>query len=142
MISLEQKAVMTVAANVLHKELAHEENESKEILLREGDKELEAREELLGNIGLNIAHLAGTIFQSEKERLQRLIFRATRGTALTYFQDIEQPFIDYKGAKFYKTVYIVIYQEGEYFTEKLNTIIASFLGNSFEIGKHLVYKPK
>jgi hypothetical protein len=35
-----------------------------------------------------ITHVAGTIETDEKERLKKLLFRATRGKALTYFNDI------------------------------------------------------
>ena len=41
----------------------------------------------LGELGINIAYIAGTIESVEKERLKKLLFRATRGKALTYFQD-------------------------------------------------------
>jgi dUTPase len=36
-----------------------------------------------------ITHIAGTIDSDEKERLKKLLFRATRGKALTYFDDFE-----------------------------------------------------
>jgi hypothetical protein len=36
-----------------------------------------------------IAHIAGTIEVVEKERLKKLLFRATRGKALTIFEDYE-----------------------------------------------------
>ena len=125
---------MNVAAKILHKNEDLDQERNRDILMREGDQLFEVREELLGRVELNISHLAGTIHQTEKERMRRLIFRSTRGTALTYFQDIEQPFIDYRGVKTYRTVYIVIYQDGEYFTDKLNRLLASFLSHSFEIG--------
>lgn len=37
--------------------------------------------------GVSITHIAGTIEVEEKDRLKRLLFRATRGKALTFFQD-------------------------------------------------------
>lgn len=43
---------------------------------------------LLGLDGVSITHIAGTIDCEEKGRLKKLLFRATRGKALTYFQDI------------------------------------------------------
>lgn len=103
--------------------------------MREGDQQFEQREQLLGVAGLKLGHLAGTIIQSEKERLRRFIFRATRGKALIYFQDIENEMTDYKGNKFSKSVYIVVFQEGEYFTDKIVRILDSFLGNRFEINQ-------
>lgn len=132
---IEKKAVYTVAAKILGKDdqLQEDEENKFDIQMRDGDQQLGARESLLEKSELRISHLAGTINQSEKERLQKLIFRATRGTALTYFQDIERPFMDYRGVKSYKTVYIVIYQEGEYIKEKLSRLLDSFMGNKFVI---------
>lgn len=40
---------------------------------------------------VNIAHIAGTIELDERQRLKKLIFRATRGKALTYFQEYTLP---------------------------------------------------
>jgi hypothetical protein len=42
-----------------------------------------------GGDGVQITHLAGTIDLEEKDRMKKLIFRATRGKALTFFQDIK-----------------------------------------------------
>lgn len=36
-------------------------------------------------IGVRITHLAGTIEVEEKDRLKKLLFRATRGKAITFF---------------------------------------------------------
>jgi hypothetical protein len=43
----------------------------------------------VGSDGVKITHLAGTIDVEEKDRLKKLLFRATRGKALTFFQDIK-----------------------------------------------------
>jgi hypothetical protein len=44
------------------------------------------REPLLENSdNVMIAHIAGTIEVDEKPRLKKLLFRATRGKALTFF---------------------------------------------------------
>jgi hypothetical protein len=37
--------------------------------------------------GVSIAFVAGSIRDNEQERMNRMIFRVTRGKALTYFQD-------------------------------------------------------
>ncbi len=42
----------------------------------------------LEGMGVSITHIAGTIETDEKARLKKLLFRATRGKALTYFQEI------------------------------------------------------
>jgi hypothetical protein len=43
------------------------------------------RSPLLDNDNVYIAHIAGTIEVDEKPRLKKLLFRATRGKALTFF---------------------------------------------------------
>lgn len=54
------------------------------------------------------SHIAGTINADEKDRMKRLLFRATRGKALTYFSDYEQK--QGPGEKpNLKSVYIVIF---------------------------------
>ena len=40
---------------------------------------------------VSIAQIAGTIEADEKARLKKLIFRATRGKALTFFYDFSLP---------------------------------------------------
>lgn len=56
-----------------------------------------------------ITHIAGTIEIEEKARLKKLLFRATRGKALTFFRDFEVVTGE-KGAKHKsKTVYIVVF---------------------------------
>jgi hypothetical protein len=44
---------------------------------------------LLDENNVLITHIAGTIEIDEKSRLKKLLFRATRGKALTFFQDYE-----------------------------------------------------
>jgi len=65
------------------------------------------RSPLLDNDNVYIAHIAGTIEVDEKARLKKLLFRATRGKALTFFQDFEIRTPDGKHKT--KTVYIVVF---------------------------------
>lgn len=55
-----------------------------------------------------ISHIAGTIEVDEKARLKKLLFRATRGKALTFFQDFELKLAGQEKPKT-KTVYIVVF---------------------------------
>lgn len=57
---------------------------------------------------VNIAHVAGTIELEEQPRLKKLIFRATRGKALTYFREYSLPKTHGQKAKT-KAVYIVVF---------------------------------
>lgn len=63
----------------------------------------------------------------------KLIFRATRGNALTYFSDIKQPVKDYYGLAVKKTVYVLVFQEGDVIRDKLNRICHSFMGDTYDI---------
>lgn len=57
---------------------------------------------------VNIAHVAGTIELDEQPRLKKLIYRATRGKALTYFREYTLPKTHGQIAKT-KAVYIVVF---------------------------------
>jgi hypothetical protein len=57
---------------------------------------------------INIAHIAGTIELDERPRLKKLIFRATRGKALTYFKEYELPKMQNQKPR-QKAVYIVVF---------------------------------
>lgn len=57
---------------------------------------------------VSIAHIAGTIELDERPRLKKLIFRATRGKALTYFREFDLPAgLNQKARK--KAVYLVVF---------------------------------
>lgn len=62
-----------------------------EYLIDEQDREVD-----------DIQFASGTVRQDEKERLSKMLFRLTRGKALTFFLDFTQG-----GAK--KSVYIVVF---------------------------------
>ena len=130
----EEKAVLKVVAKLLGQQQDINDEEKKyDVDLRDNEDDFDAHEQLIQSSELKVTHLAGTINQQEKNRMQRMIFRATRGTAMTYFQDIERPFIDYNGTKSYKTVFVIIFQEGEYYREKLTRVIESFLAHKVDI---------
>lgn len=82
---------------------------------------------------VSIAHIAGTIEVDEKVRLKKLLFRATRGKALTFFQDFEVPDKDPKGKAHTKSVYIVVFQEGRQIRDKIVRICDSFMGQRFDL---------
>jgi hypothetical protein len=63
--------------------------------------------------------------------LKKLIFRATRGKALTFFYDFSLPQKD--GTLHHKSVYIVVFQEGRQLREKIIRICDSFLGQRFDL---------
>lgn len=77
---------------------------------------------------VNIAYIAGTIEVEEKARLKKLLFRATRGKALTFFDDFDLPTRDANGRPKTKAVYIVVFQEGRQIRDRIVRICDSFMG--------------
>jgi hypothetical protein len=83
---------------------------------------------LLQDVGVNIAFVAGTIKDGdESNRMQRMLFRITRGKALTHFSE---PFLQ---DKVQKVVYMVVFQEGQMIRDRVQKICDSFMGSRFEI---------
>lgn len=97
------------------------------------EKDDKDREELLMAANISVGHIAGTINRDEELRFKKLIFRATRGNALTYFESFNQPVKDYYGHGVQKSVYVVIFQEGGTVRDKIVKICDSFLGERFDI---------
>lgn len=83
--------------------------------------------------GIAVGHIAGTINSDETLRFKKLIFRATRGNALCYFDDFKSPLIDFDGKTHGKSVYVVIFQEGGSLRERIMRICDSFMGERFDI---------
>lgn len=93
---------------------------------------------MLGALGalVSISYLAGTIEKTEEMRFKKIVYRATRGKALTYFKDMGQAELkQYTGEKIKtpKTVYVVIFQEGPNIRERLVKICDSFMGSRFDL---------
>lgn len=83
-----------------------------------------------------ISYLAGTISKDEMLRFKKMVFRATRGKALTYFRDLDSAGLqDYAGQMDHKlrTVYVIVFQDGSHTRDKLTKICDSFMGKNFEI---------
>lgn len=90
--------------------------------------------ESLVNIGeISIGHIAGTILKEEQDRFNRLIFRATRGNAIVCFKEFTKPIVNYFGVEQMKTVYVIVFQEGEFIRDRICKICDSFLGDRYEI---------
>ncbi len=61
---------------------------------------------------VSISYLAGTINKDEIMRFKKMVYRATRGKALTYFQDMASSgLLDYAGKldNLQRSVYVVIF---------------------------------
>lgn len=91
---------------------------------------------LLNNPGsgaISLANIAGTCLTSEAARMKRIIFRATRGLALTFFHDIKEPLIMSNGWEEFKSVFIVLYQDTESISRKLKLVCDAFCNQKMEI---------
>jgi hypothetical protein len=69
----------------------------------------------LGANGIAITYLAGTINKDEIMRFKKMVYRATRGKALSYFNDMDSAGLqDYAGGLDCRarTVYVIVFQEG------------------------------
>jgi V-type H+-transporting ATPase subunit a len=78
---------------------------------------------------VSISYMAGSIAKEEMMRFKKLVFRATRGKALTYFEDLSTDGrIDYAGHadRKLRTVYVIVFQEGATIRANLSKICESF----------------
>lgn len=91
--------------------------------------------DLAGGGEIQIAYVAGTIEVDEQARLKKLLFRATRGKALTSFTEFPLPRQKIKGqwVNKNKAVYIVVFQEGRQIRERITRICDSFMGQRFDL---------
>lgn len=70
--------------------------------------------------------IAGTIKDGETERMRRMLFRATRGQALTHFRQFDQDGVS-------KVTYLVVFQSMGKSKDRIQRICDSFMGQRFEI---------
>lgn len=75
---------------------------------------------------ISIRYMAGTINKDEVLRFKRLLFRASRGKVLSYFEDVEVPLKDFHGNPLEKAVYVVVFEEGMHLKDKVAKICDSF----------------
>lgn len=70
--------------------------------------------------------VSGTILEKECDRMKRMLFRATRGMALTHFSSFE-----HEGEL--KCAYLVMFSGVGRFRERIQKICDTFMGQRFEI---------
>jgi V-type ATPase 116kDa subunit family len=75
---------------------------------------------------VSIRYVSGTIEKDDVMRFKRILFRASRGKVLQYFEDIETPLKDFHGKLLMKVVYVLVFEEGSHFKEKVAKICDSF----------------
>ena len=67
---------------------------------------------LLNNVGkggISLGNIAGTCLSNDAQRMRRIIFRASRGLALSYFKDIKEPIVLSNGKFEFKSVFIILF---------------------------------
>lgn len=85
---------------------------------------------------VSISYLAGTIDKDEMLRFKKMVFRASRGKAITYNRDLDALGLqDYTGAMDHRrrTVYVIVFQDTPVLKDRLVKICESFMGKNFEI---------
>lgn len=80
-----------------------------------------------------MGHVVGTIFTADKDRLKKILFRVSRGNALVSYKDIERPFKNSEGKFELKSVYFIVFEEGEVIRDKIGRVCDSFLGKRFDM---------
>lgn len=77
----------------------------------------------------NFNKIAGVIDFVEIERLKRLVFRITKGKSFVFTHD----FVDQARSGPIKSVYIVMFWDGDLIRDKILRIVDSFNGNRYEV---------
>lgn len=68
---------------------------------------------------VSITYIAGTINRDEMFTFKKFIYRASRGKVLTHFEDPEVVLKDFQGNPLDKIVYVLVFQEGNHFKERI-----------------------
>ena len=79
--------------------------------------------------GMKFAKVAGVIARSDCERFKRLIFRVCRGNSVVIFSNLD-PSID---DEVVKSVYVILYQEGESLKNRITKICDAFSKERFDL---------
>jgi vacuolar-type H+-ATPase subunit I/STV1 len=78
------------------------------------------------DVGSTLQFIAGTVKRDEMERMKKMLFRITRGKALTHFKDFDQD-----GQQ--KVAYLVVFSAAGGNKERVQKVCDSFMGQRFEI---------
>lgn len=97
----------------------------------ENSEEAAGLMEMMEQKSIKIQHVAGVIDQLEIERLRRLIFRSTKGKSYMYIQEFDD---DDEGESTKKrSVYIIVFWDGDTIREKIQKICDSFSGQRYDL---------
>lgn len=76
----------------------------------------------------------------EIERLRRLIFRSTKGKSYMYIQEYHDDDEDINAKK--RSVYIIVFWDGETIREKIQKVCDSFTGQRYELPEQKMITPE
>ncbi|CAI2384160.1 unnamed protein product [Moneuplotes crassus] len=82
---------------------------------------------------ISIANIAGVVGKEDSIRLRRLVFRATRGKAIVITQDVSAEILREEGILAPKTMYLIIFQKGDFIHQRLTTICESFNSEKYDL---------
>lgn len=73
------------------------------------------------------------IDQEDITRLQRLIFRSTKGKSYLFKQEFDENLYEESEKKIAKSVYIIVFWDGEHIKKRIERICDSFAGQRYEL---------
>lgn len=125
------------------------ETTERDKILRSDEEGKDSKQEKLINEDANedmasiaTTNVAGVIDKSDVLRLQRLIFRATRGKAICMTEDVDPEVAKSEGIRTPKTKYLVIFQSGDFLNHRVKTICDSFMGDTFDLPRREEFDDK
>ena len=126
----EYKTVINVSTEFIFKKLKGEDVEGG---LASQSSELSSS--LMASLdgAVAVGHIAGTIESVDVDRFKRMIFRSSWGNALTVFREMKKPIVTYGGVEIQKSVFVIIFEEGEYLWNKMTRLVDSYQCNKFDI---------
>jgi V-type H+-transporting ATPase subunit a len=125
-----------------------EATEVQQNIIREAqDNEKDPKKESLLHADVNeniytisTTNVAGVIDKVDTERLRRLIFRITRGKAICITEDIDAEILKSEKIDTPKTMYLVIFQSGDFLNHRIKSICESFMGHMAELPSREEYQ--
>lgn len=76
--------------------------------------------------GVQVGYLAGTINNTEKQTFEKLIYRASRGKVLCYFDEQGFTVKDFEGHEKHRVVYVLVFQSGAHLRERVHRVCETF----------------
>ena len=109
--------------------------EAKGLLLRRKPSDASSEVVSVAELGgVKVGRVVGTCLNKDLFRLKRLLFRATRGNALVLSKN-EDGIETYNKETIPKSVFIVVFQEGEQLRSKIETITNNFSKHTYNLPK-------